>query len=597
MYIFKFHKVYIFIFVWLLTNNYVTIVYVSYCKRIYKSFLERTKLNMSTKERYSQDELRKDNPMFSRTRATIESAFYGNNVHEVTSVAEAYNLAKKQSGVIVTDLPILHTKELGLPHGATQLVYNHGKILGRTASARHFVDNPNEDAEALDGNLREDIYKGHEQKYLKATVLVGLDPSFTVKAHIMMPEDQAFNLLSYILNFHFFDDEAEKLYEKSKFYDEPDIYFYFDPNVQDEDYPKGLGVFDAPHNCAAVFNLRYFGELKKGTLTLAWAIAHRHGYTACHGGEKSFHFDDKDDKTFAFYGLSGSGKSTLTHEMYDGKYDITVLHDDAFIISREDGSSVALEPSYFDKTHDYPAGHHETKYYTTIMNCDVTLDKDGKKVIVTEDLRNNNGRVIKTRYTSPHRVDFEKSPITALFWIMKDGSLPPIIKIDDPVLATTMGCTLATKRTSAENLPKGFDMNTLVIEPFADPFRAYPVSGDYRDFKELFTKRGASCYSLNTDAFMGKDIPKEVTKKLIEDLANGNIKDSDFKPFGNFKGVSYLPIDGYEVHLEDPEYQKTLAKRMQDRLNWLNKYDEEHPETPIQDEAKKTLEAIIKELS
>ena len=136
---------------------------------------------MSTKERYSQDELRKENPMFSRTRATIESAFYGNNVHEVTSVAEAYNLAKKQSGVIVTDLPILHTKELGLPHGATQLVYNHGKILGRTASARHFVDNPNEDAEALNGNLREDIYKGHEQKYLKATVLVGLDPSFTVE--------------------------------------------------------------------------------------------------------------------------------------------------------------------------------------------------------------------------------------------------------------------------------------------------------------------------------------------------------------------------------------------------------------------------------
>lgn len=552
---------------------------------------------MSTKERYSQDELRKANPMFSRVRATIESAFYGNNVHEVTSVAEAYNLAKKQSGVIVTDLPILHTKELGLPQGATQLVYNHGKILGRTASARHFTDDPNEDAEALAGNLREDIYAGHNQKYLKATVLVGLDPSFTVKAHVMMPEDQAFNLLSYILNFHFFDDEAEEMYKKSKFYNEPDIYFYFDPNVTDPDYPKGLGVFDAPHNCAAVFSLRYFGELKKGTLTLAWAIAHRHDYTACHGGEKSFHFTDKDDKVFAFYGLSGSGKSTLTHEMYDGKYDITVLHDDAFIISREDGSSVALEPSYFDKTHDYPAGHHETEYYTTIMNCDVTLDENGKKVIVTEDLRNNNGRVIKTRYTSPHRVDFEKAPITALFWIMKDGSLPPLLKIDDPVLATTMGCTLATKRTSAESLPEGFDMNTLVIEPFADPFRAYPVSGDYRDFKELFTKRGASCYILNTDAFMGKDIPKEVTKKIIEDLANGSITDADFKPFGNFKGVSYLPIDGYEVHLDDPEYQKTLARRMQDRLDWLNKYDEEHPKTPIQSEAKETLEGIIKELS
>ena len=62
---------------------------------------------------------------------------------------------------------------------------------------------------------------------------------------------------------------------------------------------------------AAVLGLRYFGELKKATLTLAWATAHRNGYAACHGGEKAFHFKDKDDKVFAFYGLSGSGKSTL----------------------------------------------------------------------------------------------------------------------------------------------------------------------------------------------------------------------------------------------------------------------------------------------
>lgn len=550
---------------------------------------------MSTVQTYSDDELRKANPLFSRTRATIESAFYGNNVHEITSVAEAYYLAKAQSGVVETDLPILHTKELGLPEGAKQLVFNHGKILGRTASARHFVDNPNEDPEALDANLRDDLFKGANEKFLKATVLVGLDPSFTVKAHIMMPENYAINMLAYILNFQFFDEEAAKMYAKSKAYNEGDIYFYLDPNVSDDDYPKGFGVFDAAHNCAAVFGLRYFGELKKGTLTLAWAIAHRNGYAACHGGEKSFHFTDRDDKTFAFYGLSGSGKSTLTHEMYDGKYDITVLHDDAFIISRVDGSSVALEPSYFDKTHDYPAGHHETKYYTTIFNCDVTLNKEGKKVLVTEDLRNNNGRVIKTRYTSAHRVDYEKTPITALFWIMKDGSLPPVLKIDDPVMATTMGLTLATKRTSAENLPKGFDMNTLVIEPFADPFRAFPLPEDYSDFKELFEKRGAGCYVLNTDAFMGKDIPKEVTKKIVEELALG--EEGEWKAFGNFKGVSYLPIDGYEPQFGDKNYEETLVKRFQDRLNWLNTYDKEHPTQTIQPEAKTTLENIIKELS
>lgn len=549
---------------------------------------------MSTQQYFDPDELRKNNPLFSRVRSTIESAFYGNNVQEVKSVAEAYELAKKAPGTIVTDVPIKHTKELGLPEGATQLVNNHGRILGRTASARHFVDDSHEDAEALAGDLREDIFKGHDQYYLKATVLVGLDESFSVKAHIMLPEDYAFNLLSYILNFQFFDSEAKKMYEKSKHYDEGDIYFYCDPNVKDDDYPDGLAIFDAPHNSAAVFGLRYFGELKKGTLTLAWAIAHRHGYTASHGGEQAFHFKDKPDKVFAFYGLSGSGKSTLTHAKHGGKYDITVLHDDAFIISREDGSSVAMEPSYFDKTHDYPSGTHETQYMVTVMNCAVTLNNKGEKVLVTEDLRNGNGRTIKSRYTSKNRVDVEKAPITALFWIMKDASLPPVLKIDDPVLAATLGLTLATKRTSAENLPKGFDLNTLVIEPFADPFRAYPLNEDYSDFKELFTKRKAQCYVLNTDAFMGHDIPKEVTMKIIEKIADS--KDT-WVPFGNIKGISYMPIDGFDVNLKDPKYIKILTDRMQDRLNWINDFNEKHPDKPLQPEAKETLENIIKELS
>ena len=65
----------------------------------------------------------------------------------------------------------------------------------------------------------------------------------------------------------------------------------------------------------------------------------------------------------------------------------------------------------------------------------------------------------------------------------------------------------------------------------------------------------------------------------------------------NFISFNWQVRYTLEVHLDDPEYQKTLAKRMQDRLDWLNKYDEEHPTQPIQEEAKKTLEGIIKELN
>lgn len=47
---------------------------------------------------------------------------------------------------------------------------------------------------------------------------------------------------------------------------------------------------------------------------------------------------------------------------------------------------------------------------------------------------------------------------------MKDDSLPPVIKLDNPTLAATFGITLATKRSTAENVVNA-DRNSLVIEP------------------------------------------------------------------------------------------------------------------------------------
>ena len=150
-----------------------------------------------------------------------------------------------------------------------------------------------------------------------------------------------------------------------------------------------------------------------------------------------------------------------------------------------------------------------------------------------------------------------------------------------------------TDKGGIQNLPKGFDMNTLVIEPFADPFRAYPVGGDYGDFKELFTKRGAECYVLNTDAFCGKNIPKELTLEIIEKL----VDDTDqWQAFGDFAGVSYMPLADYPVDLDFAEYKHNLRARMQDRLDWLNMYNGEHPKTPLPEEAKECLEKIVSEL-
>ena len=122
------------------------------------------------------------------------------------------------------------------------------------------------------------------------------------------------------------------MYEKSAPIEgEPDIFVFADPEWSNPDFPLGLSLFDPEHNVACVLGMRYFGELKKGTLTLAWGIAGRHGWCSCHGGQKRYNLPGGKKFVSAVFGLSGSGKSTITHAKHDNKYDVTVLHDDASV--------------------------------------------------------------------------------------------------------------------------------------------------------------------------------------------------------------------------------------------------------------------------
>ena len=266
---------------------------------------------------------------------------------------------------------------------------------------------------------------------------------------------------------------------------------------------------------------------------------------------------------------SGSGKSTLAHAKHQGHFDITVLHDDAFVISKTDGHSVALEPAYFDKTNDYPSGTPETKYFITLMNVGVTVNQQQQKVLVTEDLRNGNGRTVKSRFASTNRVDEEPSKINAICWIMKDDALPPIVKVNDPTLAAAFGATLATKRSSAENLVGNVDRTALVIEPFANPFRVYPLSEDYADFKQLFEQQQVACYILNTGQFQGQDIPKEVTLAGLEQIVQRQIT---WQPIDSQAQLSWAQLPEFPLHTLSAQAKQQLQQHLQFRLDWLTDY-------------------------
>lgn len=527
---------------------------------------------MATKSRFPRTEIGADNPIFSQIRTTIETAFYGNNVIPVTSLKEAYKLAANAPGTIVTDIPVYKPELLGLDDDTKILIFNDGAVSGRAAAARKIMGESgiNKDEYAL--KISEAIYKARTKKLYHAQALVGLDKDFSVKAHLCIPETQENIMYSWLLNFQALNEEMAKMYTESKEYPDGDIYIFSDPDWSHPDHPMGLTFFDPEHNCAAILGMRYFGEHKKGTLTLAWAMANRHGYASCHGGQKRYNLADGKSFVAGVFGLSGSGKSTITHARHGGKYDITVLHDDAFVISTEDGSSVALEPAYFDKTQDYPLTCEDNKYLVTMQNCGATVDEDGKIVPVTEDIRNGNGRAVKSILWSPNRVNKFDEPVNAIFWIMKDPTIPPIVKLSGPSLASVMGATLATKRTSAERLAPGVDPNALVVEPYANPFRTYPLVNDYEKFKALVEERNVDCYILNTGDFMGKKVTPKDTLGALEAVIEGT---ADFKPWGTFSDIEIMEIEGFVPDFEDKAYVDQLQKRMQDRVDFIKSRETE----------------------
>ena len=546
---------------------------------------------MTTKEFFTNsEELKK---LMSAARATITAPFFGNNVEKIENVTEAYELAQESCGTIeLTGMPVYEPEKIGLPAGANQLLFNDGTVVGRCAAARKIVGEPNCDLKVLLPVIREAVYGTRDRLMYNCETVVGLDKDFMIKAHLLIPEGFENIMYSWMLNFQYFNEEYKKMYADSRDIPEGDIYVFSDPDWSHPDFPYGLTFFDPEHNCAAILGMRYFGEHKKGTLTLAWGSAARNGYASCHGGMKRYNLDGGKSFQVAVFGLSGSGKSTITHAKHDGKYDITVLHDDAFIINTKDKYTIALEPAYFDKTADYPIGCEDNKFILTQQNAGAIMKEDGLVYSVTEDIRNGNGRAVKSKLWSPNRVDRIDQPINAIFWLMKDPTIPPVVKLSGASLGAAMGATLATKRTSAERLAAGVDPNALVVEPYANPFRVYPLSMDYDRFKHLI-EDGVDCYILNTGEFMGNKVKKEHTLGIIEAIVEGSAK---FHKWGNLDDIQIMDIEGFDASFDNKQYAEQFKARMQDRIAFVKSREtEKNGIDKLPADALEALERVVKQ--
>ncbi|MCI9313603.1 MAG: phosphoenolpyruvate carboxykinase (ATP) [Lachnospiraceae bacterium] len=571
---------------------------------------------MATKAYYPISEIGAGKVGFSKTRSIIEAAFYGNNVVRINTLREAYELAKNSPGTVVTDMPVKSGETFGLPADAKVLLFNDGAVTGRYAAARRIKGEPGVDAAKLDKVVMDAIYKTRWKTMYHAECFVGLDPEFMVKAHLLIPEGEENLLYNWMINFQYMSDEYVKMYKNSKPVgdgNEPDIYIFSDPQwapeeAPDVDYsclsdPLTLCYFDTNENCAAILGMKYFGEHKKGTLTMAWALANRNGYASCHGGQKEYLLNDGSKFVASVYGLSGSGKSTLTHAKHGGKYEIKVLHDDAFIINTDTCASVALEPTYFDKTADYPTGCPDNEYLLSAQNCSCTMDSEGKIQLVTEDIRNGNGRAIKSKLWSPNRVDKIDAPVNAIFWIMKDPTIPPVVKLKGSALASVMGATLATKTSTAERVAAGTDLNAIRIVPYANPFRTYPLVNDYDKFKKLVEEKNVACYIVNTGDFMGEKVKPADTLGILETIVEGK---AQFEQWGPFEDIEIMNTwDGqtegfknFKADLGDADYKAQLKSAMETRVKAVEDFaTKKEGYDKLPDEALAALKKLVEALN
>lgn len=531
----------------------------------------------------------------SPIRAIAETLLNNSNVRKV-NFAEAYELARKQNGVSETDLPVypVFAEKMGLPKGAKVLNDCHGKIIGRTAKARRFYQRLNElDKIKVEGDLREAVFQMMQYPLIKADAILGMDNDLMLKATFITTETDAVNLYNWLCNFTPYEAMAAE-YEKSKELPVQDIIIIgFNEWTCNDNFYNNVGapqlaLVDEKHNVMINLGMRYFGERKKGTLTLAWTSGMRMNLAACHGGIKEIDFSSCDDSKYhklgkrsvAFFGLSGTGKSSHTNSPDNGGtlpkgFKKVVLHDDAFQIDCEEKICRAWEPTLFDKTDSRNIDHPDWKYALSLMNhAQVTID--GKNWPVGLDIRNSNGRALLDRDLLGNHVNRCSFP-KALAWLMKDTVLPPVIKLDNKFLAVAMGAALITMRNRAENVTEE-ELKKLVFEPFANPFRVYELYKDVEAFLHVI-ESGADVYCFNSRGYWrtsDSDL-EPISLQTSLSLQTALLTDAlEWEPFSYLNGamiptkesVNKIIPDYYEKY--NPQNRQNLSDYMvllEDRFN------------------------------
>ncbi|MEN8142187.1 MAG: phosphoenolpyruvate carboxykinase (ATP) [Thermodesulfobacteriota bacterium] len=507
----------------------------------------------------------------SQLRLTAQLAFATNN-EPIDDPQILYDMSLDMDNVIQLGRPIKSPEKFGFRHDTPQIVWNHHNPVGRTAKARRFWHEAGaEEKKNLATLAREAVLDLQETGSVTSRAYAGLDEEFCVGVQFAGNRHYPVAALSFLLNFQALNtSEHNSFYRNSRPINEPDMLLIYDPDWYHPDYEGGLVIIDRESKTIFVLGLAYFGEIKKGLLTLVWhtAIHERIGdaemrrFLPIHGSICVI-----NGKTLVIIALSGSGKSSLSRNAE------SIAHDDAFVVSMVTGKVIVLEPTFFNKTDGDDIGDETTRRGLIFYNMGLA-EIDGHLDVIPQDRLVANGRVIQER---PFNAVDGYDGIDIVSLVMKDDTLPPISLINNPALFVAFGASLMTKRSLAEALKSIEEQFALVIEPFAQPFRSWRLNTESRMFQLFLELFKPVTVILNTGDFMGNDISLELTRDLILPKLTGD--DLDFQPWRivpkKMVGLIKKGTLGKEYNrnftpkTSDHEYVARFVERMQTRIDFL----------------------------
>ena len=359
-------------------------------------------------------------------------------------------------------------------------------------------------------------------------------------------------------------------------------------------------ILDPDNNTAFLLGNYYFGECKKGALSLIWSSFLNHGLgMPIHGSSKSLIMPDGEEKVFITIGLSGSGKSSLGNayhkEFIDKGWlkDVKLGNDDAIVIQMDENETSGLEAGLYNKTDEYSPGSFWEKTIQSAENAMVIVDDQGIKKPYYMDVYTKNGRCISARDFLPgaDSTSLDTGAPSYICTIQKDNTWGPISWIEDPILQAALYITLSTKSTAAENISLS-ELGKLKISPGANPFGVWARSKECETFYDTVTKHGIKGLLLNTGGFFiseedekggrERDIPKELSIILYPLVAADKIKWTDWEMMPGVKipapGSMEEFFPGYDEKFsvaagEQSMYHRLFQARLTTRIEWMEKND------------------------